>query len=300
MADKVRLVLLLFIISGLYFCSDSLNKKHNNDIVNIQLKAKHIANFPDELFESSGLLFDNHKLFTINDNAGLACIYGVDSISGKITQEIMLNNTKNFDWEDITSDSLYFYIGDFGNNFGARRNLRILKIKKSEITNDKLIKVTADSITFDYKNQLDFRENENTSYDCEAMITVGNFLYLFSMNRGGNDCAIYKLPKDSGHFHLSPIAHFDAKGRITGATYNKSKNEVLLIGYSSIRNFPFIWRFNNFKNDEFTKGNQQFYSIGNEKFWQTEGITFAGNSKIYFSCEVSGENPAGLYQVNLD
>jgi hypothetical protein len=37
-------------------------------------------------------------------------------------------NAKNTDWEALTNDGNNFYIGDFGNNDGSRRDLTIYKV----------------------------------------------------------------------------------------------------------------------------------------------------------------------------
>jgi hypothetical protein len=61
---------------------------------------------------------------------------------------------KNTDWEEISQDSSYIYVGDFGNNYqGNRTDLHILRIeKKSFLLNQPII----DTISFSYSNQTDF------------------------------------------------------------------------------------------------------------------------------------------------
>ncbi len=45
-----------------------------------------------------------------------ALLYGLNPETGEILQRIEIENVKNRDWEDITIDETYFYVGDFGNN----------------------------------------------------------------------------------------------------------------------------------------------------------------------------------------
>ncbi|WP_278010776.1 hypothetical protein [Flavobacterium gyeonganense] len=83
----------------------------------------------DTIKETSGLIAYDHLLWTHNDDHDTN-VYGLDSL-GKIKKRIILKNESNHDWEEISQDSSYIYIGDFGNNYsGNRSNLKILKIEK--------------------------------------------------------------------------------------------------------------------------------------------------------------------------
>jgi hypothetical protein len=300
MANKIRFTLWILMVCALYFCSETNHKKSARKRIYNTLTPKHISALPAELFESSGLLYSDKKLWTINDNGGLACLYQIDTLNGNIKQKVFIDNYPNIDWEEITADENYIYIGDFGNNYGNRKNLRILKINKKDISSKKEVHLNAEAINFSYKMQQNYRYDEYTTYDGEAMISLNNYLYLFSMNRGGKKCMVYKIPKTPGHHETLPIHRFHADGKITGACYDSTQNTVLIIGYSGMRTHPFVWRFKNFENDNFLHGNQEYYYIGNEKAWQVEAITFVGKNKAYFSCETSGEKVAGIYQLNLD
>jgi hypothetical protein len=300
MANKIRFILLLLITGTLYFCSDTSNNTTPKNRVYQHLKPSLVVNLPEELFESSGLLYDEKKLWTINDNGGLPCLYQIDTITGTIVQKVFIDNCQNNDWEEITADENYIYIGDFGNNFGNRQNLSILKIDKKKLTDKKEIHINAEVINFGYEMQKNFKYNENTSFDCEAMISIDSCLYLFSMNRSGEKCVIYKMPKTPGTHKSVAMHHFFADGRITGATYNKSLNVVLLIGYSVKTNNPFVWRIKDFEKDNFLQGHKEYFMVGDEKTWQIEAITFVNNNKALFSCETSGDKVAGIYQLILD
>lgn len=300
MANKIRFFLWILMVCALYFCSETNHDKSAKKRIYSSLTPKHISTLPAEIFESSGLLYDNKKLWTINDNGGLSCLYQIDTLNGNIKQQVFIDNYPNIDWEEITADANFIYVGDFGNNYGNRKNLRILKINKKDITSKKEVHLNAEAINFSYKMQQNCRDDEYTPYDCEAMIALGNYLYIFSMNRGGKKCMVYKIPKTPGNHETLPIHRFHADGKVTGAAFDSTQNTVLIIGYSGMRTNPFVWRFKNFENDNFLHGNQEYYCVGNEKAWQLEAITIAGKNKAYFSCETSGEKVAGIYQLNLD
>jgi hypothetical protein len=86
-----------------------------------------------EINENSGLIFFNNRFWTHNDSGGEACIFELDSSNGQIIRKIYVRNANNNDWEDIADDSLFVYVGDFGNNSGTRQDLHILKIQKADI-----------------------------------------------------------------------------------------------------------------------------------------------------------------------
>ncbi|MFN8364467.1 MAG: hypothetical protein U0T78_04125 [Cloacibacterium normanense] len=82
--------------------------------------------------ETSGLTFLKDKLFTLNDGGNTNEIFEIDKNSGKILSKLKIN-FPNKDWEAITSDDEDFYIGDFGNNAGSRKDLAIYKTDLKEI-----------------------------------------------------------------------------------------------------------------------------------------------------------------------
>ncbi len=90
-------------------------------------------NLGSSLKETSGLIQWNNQIWTHNDNTDVN-IYGLDTINGNLVQSFPLNSITNIDWEDISQDNKYVYIGDFGNNFnGDRTDLKIYRVDKNSI-----------------------------------------------------------------------------------------------------------------------------------------------------------------------
>ena len=85
------------------------------------------------LAETSGLQWAGNYLWTLNDGGSPAAIYRIDTTSNAILQTVNLGGTTNVDWEDMSFDGTHFYIGDFGNNSGGRRDLKIYKFPISAI-----------------------------------------------------------------------------------------------------------------------------------------------------------------------
>lgn len=82
------------------------------------------------LNETSGLIKFGNSLYTQNDDTDKN-IYALDTLNGSIINTYSLSNLINIDWEEISQDNNYVYIGDFGNNAnGNRTNLRIYKLVK--------------------------------------------------------------------------------------------------------------------------------------------------------------------------
>lgn len=250
--------------------------------------------------ESSGLVYTNGVLWTHNDSGNASDIFKVDTATGALIQRVSIVNFSNTDWEDITADSNYIYVGDFGNNNGTRIDIKILKIDKAQLTSTaSVITASAQAINFSYSDQTNFSSNGSTNFDCESVISFGNFLYLFTKNRGDLQTRVYKLSKTPGTYTISPYSSYNVNGKITGADYNKQKNEVALIGYMSSNKNSFIYYLNDFTGDQFFSGNKRRVEIGNAtNDWQTEGIAYASGNKLFISCETS-YTQATLYTTQL-
>ena len=246
--------------------------------------------------ESSGLVYTDGVLWTHNDSGNQSDIFKLDTATGALLQKVSVVNFANVDWEDITADSNYIYVGDFGNNNGTRIDLKVIKIAKSQLTSTaSVITITAQAINFSYSDQTSFTSNSTTNFDCESVISIGNSLYLFTKDRGDFQTRVYKLSKTPGTYTISPYTSYNVNGKITGADYNQQKNEVALIGYMASSKNSFIYFLNNFSGDLFFSGNKRRVEIGNAtQDWQTEGITYASPNELFISCETS-YTPATLY-----
>jgi hypothetical protein len=251
------------------------------------------------LTESSGLVFTNGVLWSHNDSGNPNNIFKIDTANGAVLQTVSITNFQLIDWEDITADSNYIYVSETGNNNGTRTDLKILKIDKSQFLTNTLtaVSATAQSINFSYSDQVSFASSSSHNFDCESLISIGNFLYIFTKDRGDLQTRVYKLSKTPGTYTVSPYSSFNVNGLITGADYNKQTNEVALIGYMSPHKNSFLYILNNFTGDMFFSGNKRRIEIGNSaNDWQTEGITYISANELFLSCETSYV-PATLYRT---
>ena len=245
--------------------------------------------------ESSGIVFTDGKMWTHNDSGNPNEIYSVDTTDGHTIQTVTIDNFSNIDWEDITADSGYIYIGDHGNNNGSRTDLRVLKVKKADIGSGASVHVNAEAISFAYTDQTNFTPSSTHNFDCEALISIKDSLYIFTKDRGDLKTRVYKMPKVPGSYNLSPYTNFNVGGLITGADYDSINKQIVLVGYLSGHANSFLWFLNNYQGDMFFSGNKRRIEIGNGQEWQTEGVCFISSGHFFISCETAGNINASLF-----
>ena len=241
---------------------------------------------PGDVKETSGLIYFDHAIWTINDGGNLPVIYKLHPETGTVTARITVTNAPNNDWEALAQDEEYVYIGDFGNNKGNRNNLRVLKISKNDIAASGDSKAGSQLILFsypDYTGKIDKKRNNN--FDCEAMICIDDSLYLFSKNRGDNKTKLYRLPKREGQYTADLIDSFDVRGLITGADYNKTTKEVILLGYTNNTWLPFLWLLYDYKENKLFSGNKRRIDMLNLPATQTEGIAYVNGRNCIITSE---------------
>jgi hypothetical protein len=235
----------------------------------------------EKVHETSGLLFWNNKLWTHNDD-GDTNLYGLDKSSGEILETIALKNVVNKDWESISQDENYIYIGDFGNNVaGNRTDLHILRIEKERLLQGIQ---EIDSINFKYSNQKDFtpKKSNKTDFDGEAFIVSTDSIFIFTKQWKSKKTSVYAFPKLPGNHIASLKTTFKVRGLITDATFIENNKQIVLCGYSK-KLKPFLYVLSNYKEGNFFSGNKSKIKL-KLPFYQIEGITFDGE-KIYLSNE---------------
>lgn len=290
-------------------CTDVLAKNYNpsallNDGSCLYEKTKIDPIFSitlsDTLKETSGLVYFDNQLWTHNDDTDTH-LYALDTI-GTIQNQISLKGFKNTDWEEISQDSAYLYVGDFGNNSrGNRQNLHLLRIEKMSL---KANNPQIDTISFSYSNQPDLigQKPNTTDFDCEAFIVSNDSIYLFTKQWTGKKTALYSLPKTPGSHIAKFKSDLDVNGLITGATFLEEKRLLVLCGYSK-KLKPFLYMFYDFNNNDFFSANKRKIDLA-LPYHQVEGIATRNGLQYY----ISNENfrlqpiintPQQLHQLDL-
>jgi len=298
MKTNLRLILLLplFFLTSVGKsqgpgCTDPLATNYNasatiNDgscvYANTSILPVSSMTLPSLINETSGLALMGDSVWTHNDNNDIRLFrFDVNDTAGM--QAFPLNGVSNIDWEEITADSQYFYVGDFGNNLnGARTNLRILRIEKQSLFSGN---PTIDTIQFSYSDQIPVTPvgGNITDFDCEAMVADQDSIYLFSKMWTTQKTTVYSLPKIPGVHTANRKFQVNVQGLITGATMSDSGKVVVLCGYSSTLQ-PFVYLLYDYPGKNFLLGNKRKINI-NLPFHQIEGITTADGLTYYCSNE---------------
>jgi hypothetical protein len=249
-------------------------------------------NLPRCLEGVSGMIYYNNTLLAIDDH-GSSMIYYIDT-TGDVFDSVDTHIAFK-DLEEISQDSLYVYLGDFGNNdTGNRTDLKIYKILKSSLSGQLKI----DSICFSYSNQTDFSQqaNNKTDFDCEAMIIKDSSIYLFNKQWISMKTSLYRIPNTIGNQTAELISTYNINGLITGADYIKEINKIMLVGYSKVM-IPFYVCLSGFQNNNNFLGYTIYkQNLINYTFHQIESITNSDTTTFYLANEKLTYNGATITQ----
>ena len=252
---------------------------------------------PKKVNESSGLQWIANGWWTHTDSQGKPEIYALDSSGCNIIKTIRFKEAVNNDWEDITIDDNYIYIGDFGNNLGKRKDLTIYRIRKEAVDSKSSLEVSSEKIGFKWDDQTDFSPRDRKqNFDCESMFSAGGRLWFFSKDWGDNQTRLYCLNEWKDGESLKPIQKIDIGGLVTGADYSAKDNLLALIGYDFYA--PVIWLIPGF--DPNQPSIKYIVRINLVTLFgaQTEGIAFRPDGKLFFSCEETPIIKASLFSLN--
>lgn len=317
---KLRaLILLIFVFGGLHrvaaqqdtarILSGNVNDARGGQEGRVKKhpKPQLVAKLPQALNETSGLVYAGGQLWTINDGGNEPALYRIDTAIGSVMRKVMVSNAGNIDWESLTQDDSCIYVGDFGNNYGNRKNLRIIKISKHILLNPANDSVQAGTISFTYADQVDVSSGLNkTNFDCEAFFYYDDSLHLFSKNWTDQQTRHYILPAAEGKYQAYPIETFNADGLITDAAFNKN-GEIVLLGYKNTGGSfwnCFLWIFEDAGNGRLSGKNHTRVELGSAlNLGQAEGLAFGEAGKLWISSERISPGwvnlPARLFKVDL-
>lgn len=269
----MKKVFLLFILSFSII-------SHAQQAEIFKLKKFRVAVLNDSIQETSGLSFFNGILYTFNDSGNPAELYEIDKTSGKILN-ILKTNAENKDWEALANDGENFYIGDFGNNAGTRKDLTIYKIPlhNNQLQND-LMKI----ISFYYPEQKDFTpKNINTDYDLESMIYLNGKIHVFTKEWASKSTTHYTLdPNNFENQAAQKVETYKTGFVVTDSYYYEKK--LYIVGYTK-KTEVFLNVFNETEPGIFFKESPRNLYLGSAlTIGQIEGIA-VDEKGIYISGE---------------
>lgn len=260
-----------------------------------------LTSLDSKVNESSGLLLLDDQLITHNDSDEANELYVIDANNGNVLRTVVVTNVENNDWEDLAEDEEFLYIGDFGNNLGSRKDLKVYKIEKEAYRNAENDSIQAEIINFSYANQEEYLPARfNSNFDAEALISYQDKLYIFTKNWENKKTDVYELSKTPGTYELEKIDTIDTQGLITGATYDELNDRILLCGNSVPT--PFIIELKEFSHGKFSNGKMKKYNLQPQlgASIQIEGITVINKNECYLSAEKSITGTSALYKYTFE
>lgn len=245
-----------------------------------QIQAEVLDTLPAIIWETSGLAPLGEQWITHNDSGDSPQLYVIDKTSADNLRIISIENASHRDWEDVAVDDTYLYIGDFGNNLGDRQDLRIYRVLLSDLAGST---ASAEVIEFSFEDQTDFTSSAETNFDAEALVVIGDSLYVFTKERGQLGTTAYRLPKEPGSYVASNEGSYAVNGLVTAAQFDATTDRLWLSGYSSIL-IPFVALVEDVSQGSVLSGAKQKFSI-DTGIAQIEALSIDAEGMIYLSSE---------------
>lgn len=219
---------------------------------------RHIV-LPVAIREVSGMVrTPEGPVWLLNDSHNAPELFRFDPVDGKLLETRLLP-VPNRDWEDLTRDSAgYLYIGDFGNNRNARRDLCVFRYHP--------VTGALDSITFRYPDQDAYPPDDERAwnFNCEAMVVFHDTLHIFSKNvfKGNFVTKHYTLPTRPGQYMAVLRDSLVLKNRVvTGAALSPDGRTFAITSYIIGKKLGFIpytkataYFFTDFPDSHFLRG----------------------------------------------
>lgn len=237
---------------------------------------------PGRLSEISGIVYHEGGVYAINDSWHKAVIYTLEFGTFHILESYKIHDLKNKDWEEITIYKGNIYIGDFGNNFGNRRDLSVYVMPVNELGSESQ---NVKNIRFRYKDQDTFTGIPyNHPWDCEAMVVDSAGIWLFSKDRESKITSLYKLPHNLKDGQVSPACSYNTGFMVTGAFYSSEEGRLYLVGYRNRNTYMVI-----FKDTDGIEFSSDFgrYIVPELRNRQVESV-FVKDGIIYLASEKAG------------
>ena len=246
-----------------------------------------------EVEGTSTLFFLDGRLWTCNDHGQLR-LYALDTLTGPVDSTVDLG-VKVYDLEEVTQNDSCLYFGDFGDNRGVRKDLRILRLAKEDFRQGRY---RFDTIAFSYPDRASGTLARN--FDCEAFVVLGDSLYLFTKQWVSQGSTIYVLPATPGSYKARRSTTLDTRGLVTGACYLGDSRHLVLLGYTLIL-YPFVYIVDDFEG--WHMGNGRRVQLDIPLGTQAEGIASSDGRNFFLTNETFQklffESKAALQKTDL-
>ncbi len=168
-----------------------------------------------KISEASGLLHSTkypNVFWVHNDSGDKPRLYAIDTQSLQLINTIKVKKAKHRDWEDMTFYNGEIVIGDFGNNKSKRDDLMLYFIDEPNPYKETKVRVRK-KVPFTYSDQ---EGSDLRNYDCEALLSFNDTLYLLTKHREDRNTTLYKLHGNVAH----KVIDYPIDGKVTAADSN--------------------------------------------------------------------------------
>ena len=245
-----------------------------------------VNDLPLSVKETSGLIKLKNGFWTHNDSGNTSELFLLDTINYEVIRTVYINSHDNIDWEELTYNENYIFIGDFGNNNGNRIDLRVLRFDKSLLLEENIDTIQAEEIKFSYPDQINFESSNDHNFDCEAFVFFNDSLQLFTKHWGNEYTKHYTLPANPGNYVAILKDSLFVQGQVT-ASHIQGDTLIALLGYRPNSFFePFMFLLWDYEGDDFFGGNKRRIKLGTVlDMGQNEAIHFTGDYIGYITSE---------------
>jgi hypothetical protein len=200
----------------------------------------------------------------------------------------LLDRAQNVDWEDIAVDDQgHVIVADLGNGHNDRQDLCLYFVEEPAPTASQAI--VRKKVVVQYPDQTSFPADEDHfNFDCEAIFTVDNVVYVLTKHRSDNLTRLYRLDDmQAESATLTYVDEFDTHGGVVAADCSEDGLQLAVMTYQD------IWLFR--------RADQHQSFFDGEILWgpylskQIEAVTFQDEKTLLLADEQLGD----LYRVNI-
>jgi len=247
--------------------------------------------------ETSGLVcLPDGSFLTINDSANDATVFQLNN-RGEVLKQFAID-ASNRDWEGLTIHQQKLWIGDIGNNSGARTGGDLYQTS-FQLQHDRLN--TAKKTSFVYPDlPLAPLERYQHDFDAEAIVSANDQLFLFNKAWQSDQSTVYLLETTANTSTARNVGQIKGlPGVITDGAFSEQYQVFVLTGYARFRDNM----LNLALNDDY----RPFLAVVDHKFnlkrlipiaqaGQLEAICIDQQQQIWLTQEQSKRRPALLWR----
>lgn len=245
--------------------------------------------------ETSGLVCDGKKVWTINDSGKAPTVFQVDPQHSAVISSIS-TDAANIDWEALTLQNDQLIVADIGNNSGKRREINLYQLSWPLQTGQV---ASAQRIDLSYPiAPAGPLQPYQHNLDAEALANNPDGLFLFSKNWLADSSTVYRVdlakPSLTAHAEINGLP-----GMLTDASWAPQAQVFVATGYRNIRKHAVMFAL--------TGDFQPFLAVIDRQFkllkvlpldtpGQVEGVCVDETQHIWLSQEQSDHQPVRFWR----